>query len=109
TPAPVSALTARVLEWIGLHLRPIKRDDFREKNVFAKYQGGLAVTFVRSHGPAEKAGFYGMEIVVGLEGRRVANLDDLDLAVRDAVEREKTDALQFEVLRSGQTIQVLVP
>jgi hypothetical protein len=52
TPAPVSPLTANVLEWMGLRLSPITKQGFREKNVLAKYPGGLDVTFVRTHGPA---------------------------------------------------------
>jgi hypothetical protein len=46
TPAPVSPLTANVLEWMGLCLSPITKQGFREKNVLAKYPGGLDVTFV---------------------------------------------------------------
>lgn len=111
TPAPVSELTAKVLESIGLHLRPITKDSFREKNVFAKYSGGLHVTFVRTGGPAEKAGFRG-DIVVKLQGRLMASLADLDVAMKDAAEqikRKDADSLQFDVLRSGETVRVNVP
>jgi len=112
TPSPVAPLTAKGLEWIGLHLSPITRDRFRDKNVFAKYAGGLDVTFVRTHGPAEKAGIHEVDIVVGLHGRPTANLEDLDSAMQDAIEqieRKDTDALQFDVLRSGETVRVNVP
>lgn len=68
TPAPVSPLTAKVLEWIGLHLRPIRKESFRDQNVFAEVAGGLDITFVRTHGPAEKAGMHGTEIVIALQG-----------------------------------------
>ena len=40
TPAPVTELTAKVLESIGLHLSPITNVSFRGKNVFAEYSGG---------------------------------------------------------------------
>ena len=112
TPAPVSPLTAKVLEWIGLHLSPIRRDRFRDKHVFAKYPGGLDVTFVRSHGPAEKAGIHEVDIVVRLQGRPIASLQDLDFAMQDAVEqieREDADSLPFDVLRRGETVRVNVP
>ncbi|MDP6721568.1 MAG: PDZ domain-containing protein, partial [Pirellulaceae bacterium] len=108
TPAPVSPLTAKVLEWIGLHLRPIKREGFRGKNVFAKYAGGLAVTFVRTHGPAEKAGIHDVDIVVTLRGLGVVSLKELDSAIQDAV-RNDAVSLQFEVLRGGETVDVNVP
>lgn len=112
TPAPVSPLTAKVLEWIGLHLSPIPRERFRDKNVFAKYPGGLDVTGVRTHGPAEKAGMNGVGIVVGLQGTPIASLVALDSAMHDAIkqiERGDAEALQFEVLRSGKTVRVNVP
>ncbi len=109
--APVSRLTAKALEWIGLHLSPITKERFREKNVLAKYVGGLDVTFVRTHGPAEKAGIHEVDIVVGLQGRPTVSLRDLDLAMQDAVEqiqRKDADSLQFDVLRSGETVRVNV-
>ncbi len=112
TSAPVSPLTAKVLEWIGLHFKPITKESFREKNVFAKQSGGLDVTFVRSNGPAEKAGMHEVDIVVRLQGRPIVSLDDLDSAMRDAVEqigRGDADALQWDVLRSGETVPVPVP
>lgn len=108
TPAPVAPLTARVLEWIGLHLRPIAKKGFRGKNVFAKYSGGLALTFVRTHGPAEKAGIHDADIVVTLRGLRVDSLKELDSAIQDAV-RNDADSLEFQVLRSGETVDVNVP
>ncbi|MGB5336820.1 MAG: protein kinase, partial [Woeseiaceae bacterium] len=112
TPAAVSPLTAQVLEWIGLHLQPITKERFREKNVFANYAGGLDVTFVRTGGPAEKAGIHEVDIVVRLLGRPMTSLRDLDSAMREALERiERGDRhyLQFHVLRGGETLQVKVP
>ena len=105
-------MTAKVLEWIGLHLRPITKEEFREKNVFAKYQGGLDVTFVRTLGPAEKAGIHEVDIVVGLQGRPLTTLENLDAAIKEAVkqiEQQDTDSLQFDALRIGETIRVNVP
>jgi hypothetical protein len=112
TPGPVSPLTARVLEWIGLHLTRITKDRFREKNVFAKYTGGLDVTFVRSHGPAEKAGIHEVDIVVGLQGRQISSLQELDTAMREAAEQivgPYAPSLRFDVLRNGVTVRVDVP
>ena len=111
TPGPVTPLTAKMLEWLGLHLSPITNDRFRDKNVFAKYLGGLDVAFVRSHGPAEKAGIHEVDIVVKLQGRAVASLKDLDSAMQLAIEqikRQDAGSLQFDVLRSGETFQVNV-
>jgi S1-C subfamily serine protease len=111
TPAPVSDLTAKVLESIGLHLRPVTKDDFREENVFANYSGGLRVTFARTGGPAEKSGFRG-DIIVKLQGRLTLSLADLDAAMQDAAEqikRKEADSLQFDVLRSGKTVRINVP
>ena len=112
TPAPVSPLTAKVLEWIGLHLEPIAKDRFREKNVLAKYAGGLKVALARTNGTVERAGIHGGYIVVGLQGRPIAGLEDLDIAMHEAVEqieRRDADSLQFDVLRSGKTVRVNVP
>ncbi len=112
TPAPVSPLTAKVLEWVGLHLRPITRERFRDKNVFAKYPGGLDVTSVRTHGPAQKAGFHEEDIVVGLQGPPIASLVALDSAMHEAIkqiERGDAETLQFDVLRGGKTVRVNVP
>jgi WD40 repeat protein len=72
----------------------------------------LDVTFVQTHGPAEKAGIHEVDIVVTLQGRPIASLEDLDIAMQDAVEqieREDADALKFDVLRSGETVRVNVP
>ena len=112
TPARVSSLTAKGLEWIGLHLSPIAKDRFRERNVLSQYTGGLDVTFVRSHGPAEKAGINEVDIVVKLQGRSVSSLDRLDAAMQFAVEqiqRGDADGLQFDVLRGGEILSVSVP
>jgi hypothetical protein len=113
TPAPVSPLTAKVLEWIGLHLSPIAKERFRGKNVLAKYSGGLDVTFVRTdNGAADKAGFHEVDIVVGLQGRPMVSLQDLDSAMQDAVEQIKAgdaESLQFDVLHSGETVRRNVP
>jgi WD40 repeat protein len=108
----VAALTAKVLEWSGLHLNPITKTEFRDKNVLAKYSGGLDVNFVRSHGPAEKAGINEVDIVVGLQGRSLATLKELDAAVQDAVDQVKrgdADALQWDMLRDGETIRINMP
>ena len=112
TPAPVDAATAKVLEWIGLHLNPIKKAEFRDKNVLAKYPGGLDVTFVRTGGPAEKAGVHEVDIVVGLQGRPLTSLEELDAAMKVAVEqieRKEGTALQWDLLRNGETIRVDMP
>jgi len=108
TPGPVSPMTARALEWIGLHLSPITRERFRDKNVFAKYQGGLDVTSVRTHGPAEKAGVHEADIVVGLRGSPIASLAALDSAIQDIIMKYEP-MLPFDVLRSGKTVRVNVP
>lgn len=110
---PVSDLTAKVLEWIGLHLNPITEDRFRGKNVFADYSNGLDVTFVRSdNGPAGIAGVHESDIVVRIQDRPVASLQEMDSALQDAVKQIRqgaTDSLQFDVLRSGKTVRVNVP
>ncbi len=111
TPKPVTPLTAKVLEWIGLHLNPITKERFREKNVLTKYEGGLDVTFVRTGGPAEKAGLQEEDIVVGLQGRPLLTLAELNGAMQMAVaqiERKDANALWFEVLRDGETVKVIV-
>ena len=112
TPAPVSPVTAKVLEWIGLHLRPITKKQFRGKNVFSKYEGGLDVTFVRSHGPAEKAGVHEVDIVVTIQGQAVLKLEDLDLATQGIIEKNKkkeTASIDFGVLRDGKTVTLQLP
>lgn len=113
TPKPVSDTTAKVLEYIGLHLSPVTKSSFREKNVFADYAGGLEVRFFRNGGPAHKAGFVsGPAIVVKLQGQTTLTLDDLDAAMKLALEQIKTgeaNALHFDVLISGKTLQHDVP
>jgi hypothetical protein len=112
TREPVSPLTAKVLEWSGLHLNPITKEEFRDKNVLAKYPGGLDVAFVRSNGPAEKAGVNEVDIVVKLQGRPLTSLEELDAAIKAAVEqieRGDADSLQWDVLREGETIRINIP
>jgi serine/threonine protein kinase/WD40 repeat protein len=112
TRDPVLPFTAKVLEWCGLHLNPITKGEFRDKNVLAKYSGGLDVSFVRSHGPAENAGINEVDIVVGLQGRPLTSLQELDAAIKaavDQVKRGEADALQWDVLRDGETIRINVP
>jgi hypothetical protein len=112
TRAPVSPLTAKVLEWSGLHLDPITKVAFRGKNVLAKQEGGLDVTFVQTGGPAEKAGLHEIDIVVGLQGKPLARLDELDAAMElalEQIESGKAVALQWDVLRDGETVRVSVP
>ena len=66
------------------NLTPISNQQFREKNVFAKYSGGLELTFVRTHGPAEKAGIHDADILVGLQGLPLVSLPALDSAMQAA-------------------------
>ncbi len=111
TPKPVTPLTAKVLEWIGLHLAPITKERFREKNVLTKYEGGLDVGFVGTGGPAEKAGIHEKDIVVGLQERPLLTLAELDAAMQMAVaqvERKDANALSFDVLRNGETVKLNV-
>jgi S1-C subfamily serine protease len=72
----------------------------------------LDVTFVRSHGPVERAGINEVDIVVGLQGSPMTSLQELDLAIQDAVLQigsKGTDSLQFDVLRNGKIVRVDVP
>ncbi len=106
TPAPVSPITAKVLEWIGLNLSPITKKQFRGKDVLAKQEGGLDITFTRTGGPAEKAGIYG-GIIVAVQGQAVTNLENLDLAIQGIIEKNKnkeTASISFDVLRNGKTV-----
>ena len=112
TPGPVSPLTARVLEWSGLHLCPVTKNDFRDKNVFTKFKGGLRVTFVRSHGPAEKVKIREGDIVIGIHLWVTPDLKDLDFAVQEAVKdirAKKTDSLEFFILRNGKPHNIKIP
>jgi len=102
------------MEWMGLHLTPIGKSHFRGENVAAKYLGGLDVTFVRVHGPAEKAGFNDVDIVVTLQGTGMSELPHLDHAIQEMRQNAKhgeAAMLCFEVLRSGKIaeVQVTVP
>jgi hypothetical protein len=108
TPEPVSDLTAKVLEWMGLHLRPFKRDEFREENVLSKYAGGLDVTFSRTSGPAEKAGITESVIVVGFETTMITTLEELDQLIQSAAEKN-ADSVKFSVLKNGKTQTISVP
>ena len=55
-------------------------------NVLANYAGGLDVTFVSSDdGVAEKAGISESDIVVGLQGRPLLTIPELDAAMQEAV------------------------
>ncbi len=112
TPAPVSDLTAKVLEALGVHLSPMSNTQFRGKNVLTKYLGGLGLTFVQTGGPAEKAGIHGEHIVVALQGQGVATLREFDVALQDALKNftsGTSSSLAFDVLRNGETVRVNVP
>ncbi|MEJ7592469.1 MAG: hypothetical protein WKF77_13035, partial [Planctomycetaceae bacterium] len=111
TPSPVTDTTARIMEWVGLHLAPIDNSQFRGENLAAKYLGGLDVTFVRTHGPAEKAGFNEVDIVVTLQGTGMSELQYLDKAIQEMRRNAKNGqpaTLCFEVLRSGKIADVRV-
>ena len=112
TPSPVSDLTAKVLEALGLHLSPISNKQFRGKNVLTKYSGGLDLTFVETGGPAENAGIHSDDIVVAFQGQGVLTLQEFDDALQDGLRKMKSDtsnSLTFDVLRNGETVSLNVP
>ncbi|MBI4605950.1 MAG: PDZ domain-containing protein, partial [Planctomycetes bacterium] len=66
-------------------------------------EGGARLTEITSEGPAEKAGLEVGDIVQAVEGKRIADYEDLVEGIRA---RKAGDVLALTVLRGGETKQV---
>lgn len=82
--------------WLGISIEPMREDVARTFKL--KEASGALVTEVRPGSPAEKAGLVPEDVVVGADGRKIADNGDLS---RYVASRPPGSTVKLDVVRKG--------
>lgn len=89
--------------WLGISVQPLQESEMRE--VVKDLEQGLVVARILPDGPAIKSGLRPSDIIVTIDGRPVASVQELRNATRA---RELGSELKLDVYRAGKRIEILV-
>ena len=94
-------LEERCWQELGLRLQPVA--PAKVQKLQARYRGGLAVTEVRSNGPAGEQGIKEGDILVGLHVWETIAAENISY-ILDKAEEEHLNPIKFYVLRGRETL-----
>jgi len=84
--------------WLGVQVRELGE---QLGAYFGAKDGGALVESVVADSPAQKAGFQAGDVILALDGEKVADADDVISTVRG---KEKGDKIEARVLRKGKEL-----
>jgi S1-C subfamily serine protease len=91
--------------WLGIagQNRPVPRDVTRKLGL--DHSSGVEVTGFDERGPAARSGILAGDVVVGVDGKPVASVDDIHRALA-RLKWPVTDALRLRVIRQDRVVEV---
>ena len=97
-----NSVSSQPVKWktLGVNVQPVARDQLPSSS---RYRGGLRIVDVRSGSPAARQGIRKDDILVGLHRWEMKGPDDLEFAMRKAVQ-ENLSPVKFYVLRGEETL-----
>ncbi len=94
-------------ELLGVELKPIPAEDFR-KTYQTRYRGGLLVTAVRPHSPADKQGIVPGDALVGMHIWETATLENVAYVLKRS-DLVTLSPVKFFILRGDETLYGFLP
>lgn len=91
--------------YIGLVMQPVHIPDLLKKQSGVNAEGGLLVMHVETGGPAETAGVLLGDILVDLDGRGFADVEDLQDVLR---QRGINQDVKAALIRGGQKVELTI-
>jgi serine protease Do len=89
--------------WMGISLQDLSPELMKSFNIEEKEGALIGQVFEGS--PAEKAGLKVGDIVVGIDGKKIKNSQDL---VREVLKRQVGQKIEIDIIREGKRIKVPV-
>lgn len=86
--------------WLGIYFESLTEDTIKKLNI-KNVEKGIYVTKVVEDSPAEKADIRAGDIILELNGKKLAKTTDLTISVGNAIPGSK---INLKILRSGKTI-----
>ncbi len=86
--------------WLGIYFEALTEDTIKKLNL-KNVDKGIYVTKVVEDSPAEKADIKAGDIILELNGKKLAKVTDLTIAVGNAAPGSK---VSFKILRNGKTM-----
>ncbi|HUT95437.1 MAG TPA: trypsin-like peptidase domain-containing protein [Thermoguttaceae bacterium] len=106
-PSHLQAPVGRYWELLGVELKPIPTEQFREQHR-TRYRGGLDVTAVRPESPAANQGLRRGDVLVGMHVWETVSLKNVDYVVNHP-DLAKINPVKFYILRAGETLYGYLP
>jgi serine protease Do len=95
-------------DMLGLELKPIPLDEFRQTYQSTYYHGGLTVSSVRANSPAENQGIRPGDVLVGLHDRETISPENVAW-ILSRPDFAAMNPLKFYILRGNETRYGYIP
>ncbi|MEN6451645.1 MAG: trypsin-like peptidase domain-containing protein [Thermoguttaceae bacterium] len=95
-------------EALGVELKPISADEFRQAHPSSQYRGGLVVTRVRRNSPAANQGIAAGDVLVGIHLWETVSLENVTYILKRPDFSTQTP-IKFFILRGDETLYGYLP
>jgi serine protease Do len=107
TPIQVKPVTNPSWDALGLELKPIAAQDFRQQYQ-SRYRGGLTVTAVRPQSPASEQGIRRGDVLVGMHIWETVSLENVSY-ILTRPDFATLNPVKFFILRDNETLYGFLP
>jgi serine protease Do len=94
-------------EFLGLELKPIGQQEFRDR-FHTEYRGGLTVAAVRPQGPAAEQGVRRGDVLVGMHVWETVSLENVQY-IMNRPDFANLSPVKFYILRGSETLYGFLP
>ena len=106
-PNPSQTAASGAWEALGLELRTMPADEFKQK-FHTRYRGGLVVVDVRPNSPAAEQGIHAGDVLVGMHIWETISLDNVAYILKRP-DFSSITPVKFFILRGNETLYGFMP